>query len=255
MEFAWQQVSQVSRTLLSILATLNNAVVLMFSACFLISKSSSPCTSPLVTVPRVPITIGVTVTLMFHTLSNSLASSRYLSFFWFSFSFTLWSDGTAKSTILQVLLFLLIITMSGRLVKIRGFICISKSQRSLWISFSRTDSELCIYHLFVWLNLDFLHNSQWITLPTQLCQVFYSFWANLLCSLIMCLIVSSLALHNQHLLSCCVLSILALIWLVLMALFCAAIRKDSVSLLRFSFLSHVHIFLCEMPLVSPLKRP
>ena len=52
-------------------------------------------------------------------------------------------------------------------------------------------------------------------------------------SLIMWLIVSSLSPHNLHLLFCCVLSILALIWLVLMALSCAAIRRDSVSLLRF----------------------
>ena len=29
-------------------------------------------------------------------------------------------------------------------------VCILKSQRSLCISFSRTDSGLCIYHLFVW---------------------------------------------------------------------------------------------------------
>ena len=40
-----------------------------------------------------------------------------------------------------------------------------------------------------------------------------------------------------------------------MALFCAAIRKDSVYLLRFPFLSHVHVFSSEMSLVSHLKRP
>ena len=71
----------------------------------------------------------------------------------------------------------------------------------------------------------------------------------------MWLIVSSLSPHNLHLLFCCILSILALIWLVLMALFCTAIRRDSVSLLRFPFFSHVHIFSCEMSLVSRLKHP
>ena len=40
-----------------------------------------------------------------------------------------------------------------------------------------------------------------------------------------------------------------------MELFCAAIRKDSVSLLRFPFLSHVHDFSGEMVLISCLKRP
>ena len=74
-------------------------------------------------------------------------------------------------------------------------------------------------------------------------------------SLIMCLIISSLSPHNLYLLFCFVLSILALIWLVLMALFCAAIRRNSVSLLRFPFISYVHVFLCEISLFSRLKRP
>ena len=97
---------QVSRTLLSILADLNNAVVWMVSTCPLISKSFSTCTYPLVTVPKTPITIGIIVTFMFHSFFNSLAKSRYLSFFPHSFNFTLWSAGTAKSTILLVLFFM-----------------------------------------------------------------------------------------------------------------------------------------------------
>ena len=125
---------------------------------------------------------------------------------------------------------------------------------SLCVSFSRTDPELCIYHLFVRSNLNILHNSQWNTSPTQSFLVLYSFCAYLLHSLIMRLMVSALSPHNLHLLFCCVLSIFALIWLLLMALFCAAIGKDSVSLLRFPFLSHVHVFLCEMLLISRLKR-
>ena len=44
------------------------------------------------------------------------------------------------------------------------------------------------------------------------------------------------------------LSVLALIWLVLMALFSAAIRINSVSLLRFPFLCYVQVFSCEMSL-------
>ena len=69
------------------------------------SKSSSPFSNPLVTVPNAPITIGIIVTCMFLSFSDSLASSRYLSFFNHSFSFILWSAGTAKSTILQILFF------------------------------------------------------------------------------------------------------------------------------------------------------
>ena len=116
-------------------------------------------------------------------------------------------------------------------------------------------------------NFNFLHNSQWITLPT--CLVLY--FVPICC--IMWLIVSFLSPHNLYLLFCNILSILALIWLVLiifsnpstragydtrsfskrsltglnsefsfsktswlvwlvlMALFCAAIRRDQVLLL------------------------
>ena len=78
---------QVSRTLLSILAVLNNAVVWMVSTRPPTSKSSSPFSNPLVTVPNAPITIGIIVTCMFHGFFNSLAWSRYLSFFSHFFQF------------------------------------------------------------------------------------------------------------------------------------------------------------------------
>ena len=89
-------------------------------------------------------------------------------------------------------------------------------------------------------------------LATQTCLVLYSFCANLLHSHIMWLVVSSLSLH---LLFCWVLSILTFTWLVLMALFCAAIRRDSVSLLKFPFLSQVQVLSCEMLFISRLKDP
>ena len=82
----------------------NNAVW-MVSTRLPISKSSRPFNNPLVTVPKVPITIGIIVTFMFHSFFNSLARSRYLSLFSHSFSFILWSAGTAKSTILQIFFF------------------------------------------------------------------------------------------------------------------------------------------------------
>ena len=191
---------------------------------------------------------------MFHCFFNSLASSRYLSFYSLSFSFILWSARTGKSTILQVLFFLLIIKSSGFLAEIRWFVCMSKSRRNLRVSFFGTDAGLSIYHLFVWSNLNLLHTSQWITLPTRSCLVLYFFCANLLYLLIMWLIVSSLSPHNLHLLFSCVLSIFPSIWLVLMALFFAAIRRDSVSLLRSPFLSHFQVFSCDMLLISRLKR-
>ena len=56
---------QVSRTLLSILAVRNNAIVWMVSTRPPTSKSSSPFSNPLVTVPNAPNTIGIIVTCMF----------------------------------------------------------------------------------------------------------------------------------------------------------------------------------------------
>ena len=115
---------QVSRTLLSILAVLNNVVVWMVSTCH---QFPSLFSNPLVTVPKASITIGIIVTCIFHSFFfNSLARSRYLSFFLHSFSFIPWSAGVAKLAILHVLFFLLIIIWSGLLVEIRWSICTSK---------------------------------------------------------------------------------------------------------------------------------
>ena len=85
---------QVSRTLFSILAVLNDAVVWMVTTRPPNSKSSSPLKKSF-----------SYCTFTFHSFFNSLAKSRYLSFFSLSFSFILWSAETAKSTILQVLFF------------------------------------------------------------------------------------------------------------------------------------------------------
>ena len=96
---------QVSRTLLSILAVFNNAVVWIVSTRLPTSKSSSPFSNPFVTIRKAPITIGIIVIYMFHSFFNSLARSMYLSFFSHSFSFILWSARASKSTILQFLFF------------------------------------------------------------------------------------------------------------------------------------------------------
>ena len=107
---------QVFRTLLSILVDLNNAVVWTVSTPPVISKSSSPCTNHLVTVPRAPIIIGITVTFMFHSFFNSLTRSRYLSFFSLSLSFTQWSAGTA--IIIIIIIIILFMTFSYHLCQV-----------------------------------------------------------------------------------------------------------------------------------------
>ena len=71
MVFHWSLIDcksfQVSKTLLRILADLDNAVVWMISICPPTSNSFSPFINSLVSVPRAPITIGINVTFMFHS--------------------------------------------------------------------------------------------------------------------------------------------------------------------------------------------
>ena len=89
-------------------------------------KSSRPFNNPLVTVPKAPVTIAIIVTFMFHSFFNSLARSRYLSLFSHSFSFILWSAGTAKLRFCWFsffFFFLLIIISSGLLAEIRWSVC------------------------------------------------------------------------------------------------------------------------------------
>ena len=236
---------QVSRTLLSILAILNNVVIWMVFTRSPTSKSSSLFSNPLVIVPNAPITIGIIVTFMFHSFFQfpNKVEVLILFFIFFQFYSVVRRDNQVDNFASS--LFLLIIR-SGLLAEIRWSVCMSKSHKSLCVSFSRTGAGLCIYHLLVWSNLNFLHISQWITLATQSCLVLYSFCANLLHLLIMWLMVSSLSLHSLHLLFCCVFSILVLIWLVFMALLCTVIRRAFVSLLKFPFLSHVQVLSWEM---------
>ena len=159
---------QVFRSRLRIMAVLSNAVIWIVATRLTTSKSSRPFNIPLVIVPKAPITIGTIVTFMFHSFFNSLARSRYLSFFAHSFRFILWSVRTAKSTILQILFFLLIIIRSGLLAGIRWSVCMLKSHRSLCMSFIIIIIIIIIYSLRVF------HNSvSW----WSFCEIFHtSFW-------------------------------------------------------------------------------
>ena len=67
---------QVSSILLSIQVDLNDAVFLMVSTHPVIYKSSSLSYNLLVTVPSVPITVGITVTFMFHSFFSSLVKKK-----------------------------------------------------------------------------------------------------------------------------------------------------------------------------------
>ena len=105
---------------------------------------------------------------------STLTRSRYLSFFSISINLIQWSTGSVKSAIQLGLCFLLTekLKSSGQVWVIRLNIIIPEE---FYVSFSRTDSKLCIYHLFVRSNFNFLHISQWITYPTQSYLVLCSF--------------------------------------------------------------------------------
>ena len=246
---------QVSRTLLSILTVLNNVIVWMVSTRLPTSNSSSPLSYCSKRTNYNWYNCHLQVPYFFQFPSKVEVLILLFTFFQFYSVVSRDSKADNFANSLFFFFFLLIIIRSGLLAEIMWSACMSKSQRSLCVLFSRTGAGFCIYHLFVWSNLNFLHISQWITLPTQSRLVLYSFCANLLHSLIMWLMVWSLSLHSLSLLFCCVLSILALIWLVLMALICAAIRRDSVSLLKFPFLSHVQVLSSGILFISRLKRP
>ena len=166
-------------TLLSILAVLKNVVVWTLSTRPLISKSSSPFNNPFVTVPKVPIPIGMIFTFMFHSFfifpKKVEVFILLITFLQFYSVVNQNSKVDNFASYLSFFFFLLIIIRFGRLVEIRWSVCMSKSHRSLCVTFSRTDAGLCIYHLSVWSNLNFLYIFQWITLLTQSSLVFIIF--------------------------------------------------------------------------------
>ena len=122
---------QVPRTLRSILAELNNAIVWMVSIHPLIFNSSSHFIMHFEIVPRAPFTFGITVTFMFHCFFSSLAMSKYSCDF-FDFHPLVRLDDKVHYLVSSVF-FLLIITTSGILVGIKCSFCISKSPRISWV--------------------------------------------------------------------------------------------------------------------------
>ena len=87
--FSWKlsdnKYPQVFRTLLSILADINNVVVWMVFTLPFILISSTHCTNILVTVPRAAITIGINVTLIRFLLYCFFFSSYILILLRYSF--------------------------------------------------------------------------------------------------------------------------------------------------------------------------
>ena len=149
--------------------------------------------NPFGTVPSIPPTIVIIVTTMIHNFFSSLEKFKYLANVLLSFFLSLSKKRPA-------LFFFLINGGSGLLARIWWFLCISKYKGILCVSFYSTDSTLSIYHLLIWWNFSFLHNSQWITFSTHSCLFLYTFYTRLLRSVTMGLIDSLLSSHILYLL-------------------------------------------------------
>ena len=116
MVFHWSmsdsKTPHLSRTLLNILANLNNTAVWMVLACPLISNPSSLLSRPLgIFLMRQLklVSLSSSCSIAFLVLWQGPSTSLSFCFLWF----LLWFACTAKSTIQQVLFVLIIITRSG----------------------------------------------------------------------------------------------------------------------------------------------
>ena len=174
---------------------LNNAVVRMVSSC----------------PPSFPIPLSILQGL-FRVYQLQLVSSSpscsiaflvlwqglgtYLSFF------TLLSSGTLKFIIQQFLFIFFVVVVDFWLLQ--GLVAWPRLGDPFVSQNPRDGSPVVHIPLFLWSSFNFLYKSQWITFPTRSCLVLYSFCANLLYSLIMWLIVSSLSPQNLHLQFVCI---------------------------------------------------
>ena len=156
----------------------------------LISKFSSPSTNYLVIVPSAPITISITVTIMFLSFFISLIRSRYLSLFPPSFNFTVRSARTVTPSIRRVLFFCWL--SLGLVVWLRlGNLFIIQNPWEVCASHSPGQILCCPYSLIA---ISFTFPSGSLSPPSRV----LFFCANLRHSLIMWLIVSSLFPYNLH---------------------------------------------------------
>ena len=137
---------QVFRSLLSIPADLNNAVVWTVSTHPIISKSSSPCTNPLVTITKgAPITIGITVTFMFHIFSQFPSNVEVLILLFNLFHFySVVSRDSKVHNSASSYLFCWFFTRSGHLSEMRGSVRMLKSHWSLCLIFQ---DRCCVVHI------------------------------------------------------------------------------------------------------------
>ena len=180
---------QVSTTLLSILGDLNRAIVWMISIRPPIFNSSSPLWG-LFQVHQLKLVLPLLSCFMaFLVLWHDPCICRSFHFLLF-----LLCDSQGRQSPLYSRYFLLIIIWPGHPFA-------SQNPREYYEFLS---PRRILVYLVVWLHLNFLYNSQWITLPTQSFLVLYSLSATLLQLLFMGFMVSSQSQNNKQLIFCCI---------------------------------------------------
>ena len=183
--------------LLSILADLNYIVVWMVSAGLSISTTYSPSQSLCGSfqVYHLQLVSPSPSCFIFFALRQGPSILLSFGFLWFLFC----GQPERHNPLFGKFSFLLLtITWSGLQTDIWWSVCISKSLRILYASFSTTDSGLYLYYLFVWRNLNFFYNSLWITFPAQSCFVLYFFCAYLSHLLNILFVLPFLSPHNLY---------------------------------------------------------
>ena len=195
-----------------------------------ISKSSRRFNNTLVTVPKAPVTIGVIVTFVFHSFFQfpSKVSELILLFTFFPFYSVDRRDSKVQNIASSPFCcwLLLGLVFCSRLGD--PFVC----QIPIGVYVCHSPGQICVVHIpFVrMVKSKFLAQPEWITFPTQLCLVLYSFCANLLHSLIMWLMVSSLLPYNLHHLIAIIIIIIIIIIIMNSLEFFTSASADGLSL-------------------------
>ena len=168
--------SQVFRILFSILADLSNVIVWMISTRPLMSMSCRPFINLSVTVTRASTCINVI--FMFYRFFQFPSK---VEVFIVIFTDSILLFGHPGQLIPQIcnIFFFVCLLLSG-LVVCSGLGDLFACQNPIGVWASHSPGQI----LFGWSNFHFFHNSKRITLPIQLCLLLYSFWANMLYSLI-----------------------------------------------------------------------
>ena len=216
-----------------------------------ISNSSSPFSKSFCTVLRAQITTGITVTLMPINLLSSLASiSLSFHFLLVRLNGNIYDAARYFYVVYWHLFYFMwfISTKPGLLNGIRLSNCISKSQKNSWVS--RPWFLFMNMPFGIMVRFQFLSQYPFDHLTYSVVSRLMLLLRNFAAILILC---DWLFLFCHNIIyTIAILPHINDFCLVLMALFCAIIDRDSISL-RFPFRNHVQVVSCKISPICLLK--